>query len=67
MGFAQQTLDYQREKGENQKQIRKMVLESYHDIAAEKNGTVTSFLKNWRKDLKFCTIENTVIKIVIGF
>ena len=45
VGIVQQTLDYQREKEENQKQIRKMVLESYHDIAAGKGRENNEFFE----------------------
>lgn len=31
-------------------------------LQQEKDGTVTSFLKNWRKDLKFCIIETLYSK-----
>lgn len=34
MSPAQQALNYRREIDENQKQIRRMLMESYHDIAA---------------------------------
>lgn len=52
MGIAQQALDYQREKGENQKQIRKMVLESYHDIVAGKGRDCNEFFEELEKRLE---------------
>lgn len=49
--IVQQTFDYQREIEENQKRIRKMVLESFHDIAAEKGRDCNEFLRNWKEEL----------------
>ena len=51
MSPAQQALDYRREIDENQKQIREMVMESYHDIAAGKGRDCNEFLTDWRKSI----------------
>ena len=45
MSPAQQALDYQREIEENQTQIREMVIESYHDIAAGKGRNCNEFFE----------------------
>ena len=47
--IVQQTFDYQREIEENQKRIRKMVLESFHDIAAEKGRDCNEFFEELEK------------------
>ncbi len=60
MGIAQQTLDYQREKGENQKQIRKMVLESYYDIAAGKGRDCNEFFEELEKRLEILYNRNFI-------
>lgn len=60
MGIAQQTLDYQREKGENQKQIRKMVLESYYDIAAGKGRDCYEFFEELEKRLEILYNRNFI-------
>lgn len=43
MSPAQQVLDYNRELDENQKQVREMVMDSYHDIAAGKGRDCNEF------------------------
>ena len=45
MSPAQQILDYRKETDENQKQIRKMVMESYRDIATGKRRKMKYLLK----------------------
>lgn len=49
MSSAQQALDYRREIDENQKQIREMVMESYHDIAAGKGRDCNEFFEELEK------------------
>lgn len=49
MSPAQQVLDYQREINENQKQVRDMVMESYHDIAAGKGRDCNEFFEELEK------------------
>ncbi|MBQ6996293.1 MAG: hypothetical protein IJN64_17680 [Lachnospiraceae bacterium] len=49
MSPTQQMLDYRREIEENQKQIREMVLESYHDIAAGKGRDCNEFFDELEK------------------
>lgn len=49
MSSAQQALDYRREVDENQKQIREMVMESYHDIAAGKGRDCNEFFEELEK------------------
>ena len=49
MSPAQQALDYRREIDENQKQVRKMVMESYHDIAAGKGRDCNEFFDELEK------------------
>ena len=44
MSPAQQIVDYSNEVTENQKLIRSMVMESYHDIAAGKGRDCNEFL-----------------------
>lgn len=46
---VQQILDYQREIDENQKQIRKMVMESYRDIEAGKGRDCNEFFEELEK------------------
>lgn len=50
--IVQQTFDYQREIEENQKRIRKMVLESFHDIAAEKGRDCNEFFEELERRIK---------------
>ncbi|MCM1417045.1 MAG: hypothetical protein NC430_14125 [bacterium] len=49
MSPAQQVLDYRREIDENQKQIREMVMESYHDIAAGEGRDSNEFFEELEK------------------
>ena len=49
MSPAQQGLDYSREIDENQKQVREMVMESYHDIAAGKGRDCNEFFDELEK------------------
>lgn len=49
MSPAQQVLDYQREINENQKQVRDMVMESYHDIAAGNGRDCNEFFEELEK------------------
>ena len=49
MSPAQQVLDYQREINENQKHVRDMVMESYHDIAAGKGRDCNEFFEELEK------------------
>ncbi|MDE6750121.1 MAG: hypothetical protein K2K21_13815 [Lachnospiraceae bacterium] len=49
MSPAQQALNYRSEMDENQKQIREMVLESYHDIAAGKGRDCNEFFEELEK------------------
>lgn len=49
MSPAQQVSDYQREINENQKQVRDMVMESYHDIAAGKSRDCNEFFEELEK------------------
>lgn len=46
---AQQVLDYSREIDENQKQVREMVMESYHDIAVGKGRDCNEFFDELEK------------------
>lgn len=50
MNMVQQTLDYQKETEENQKRIREMVLDSYHDIAAGKGRDCNEFFEELEKN-----------------
>lgn len=43
MSPIQQDLDYRRKIDENQKQVREMVMESYHDIAIGKGRDCNEF------------------------
>ena len=43
MSMVQQVLDYRREIDENQKQVRKIVIESCRDIAAGKDRDCNEF------------------------
>ncbi len=52
MNMAQQTLDYQKETEENQKRIREMVLDSYHDIATGKGRDCNEFFEELEKTSK---------------
>lgn len=49
MAPVQQILDYQKEIDENQQQIRKMVMESYHDIKAGKGRDCNAFFDELEK------------------
>ena len=49
MSPSQRVLDYQREIDENQKQIREMVMESYHDITAGKGRDCNEFFEELEK------------------
>lgn len=49
MSPAQQALAYRREIDENQKQVREMVMESYHDIAAGKGRDCNEFFDELEK------------------
>ena len=49
MSPAQQALDYRREIDENQKQIREMVMKSYHDIAVGKGRDCNEFFGELEK------------------
>ena len=49
MSPTQQVLDYSREIDENQKQVREMVMESYHDIAAGKGRDCNEFFDELEK------------------
>lgn len=49
MSLAQQVMDYRREIDENQKQIREMVMESYHDIEERKGRDCNEFFEELGK------------------
>ncbi|MBQ7919324.1 MAG: hypothetical protein IJ324_05230 [Lachnospiraceae bacterium] len=49
MSPAQQILNYRKENDENQKQIREMVMESYHDIALGKGRDCNEFFDELEK------------------
>ncbi len=49
MSPAQQAKEYQRALDENQKQVREMVLESYHDIADGKGRDCNEFFDELEK------------------
>ena len=49
MSPAQQVLNYHREIEENQKEVREMVMESYHDIAAGKGRDCNEFFDELEK------------------
>lgn len=49
MSTVQQALDYRREINENRKQVREMVMESYHDIAAGKGRDCNEFFDELEK------------------
>lgn len=49
MSPAQQALAYRREMNENQKQVREMVVESYHDIVAGKGRDCNEFFDELEK------------------
>ncbi|MCM1386581.1 MAG: hypothetical protein NC231_04575 [Bacillus sp. (in: Bacteria)] len=49
MSLAQQVLDYRKEIDENQKQVREMVMESYHEIAAGKGRDCNEFFEELEK------------------
>ncbi len=49
MSPAQEVLDYRRKIDENQKQVREMVMESYHDIAAGKGRDCNEFFEELEK------------------
>lgn len=52
MSMVQQTWNYQRETENNQKQIREMVLDSYHDITAGKGRDCNEFFEELEKTLE---------------
>lgn len=49
MSPTQQVLGYNREIDENQKQVREMVMDSYHDIAAGKGRDCNEFFNELEK------------------
>lgn len=49
MSPTQQVLDYNRELDENQKQVREMVMDSYHDIAAGKGRDCNEIFDELKK------------------
>lgn len=49
MSPAQQVLNYHREIEENQKEVREMVMESYHDIATGKGRDCNEFFDELEK------------------
>lgn len=49
MNLAQQDSDYRRQMKENQQQKRKLVMESYHDIAAGKGRDYSEFFEKLEK------------------
>ena len=49
MSPTQQMLEYQKELDENQMRVRKMVLESYQDIAAGKGRDCNEFFDELEK------------------
>ncbi len=49
MSPTQQMLEYQKELDENQMQVRKMVLESYRDIASGKGRDCNEFFDELEK------------------
>lgn len=71
MSPAQQVSDYQREINENQKQVRDMVMESYHDIAAGKGRDCNEFFEGGCKkscvygDLSFSD-KSSICKILLS-
>lgn len=52
MSLEQQYLDYRIEIDQNQKQIRDMVMESYHDIAMGKGRDCNEFFEELQKRFK---------------
>lgn len=52
MSLEQQDLDYRIEIDQNQKQIRDMVMESYHDIAMGKGRDCNEFFEELQKRFK---------------
>lgn len=55
VGPVQQDLDYRREIDKNQKQVREMVMESYHDIATGKSRDCNEFFNELEE--KYFTIN----------
>lgn len=58
MSLEQQDLDYRVEIDQNQKQIRDMVMESYHDIAMGKGRDCNEFFEELQKRLKLKEVED---------
>lgn len=58
MSLEQQDLDYRIEIDQNQKQIRDMVMESYHDIAMGKGRDYNEFFEELQKRLKLKEVED---------
>lgn len=58
MSLEQQDLDYRIEIDQNQKQIRDMVMESYHDIAMGKGRDCNEFFEELQKRLKLKKVED---------
>ena len=58
MSLEQQDLDYRIEIDQNQKQIRDMVMESYHDIAMGKGRDCNEFFEELQKRLKLKEVED---------
>lgn len=52
MNLAQQDSDYQKQMEESQQQIRELVMESYHDIAAGKDRDYSEFFEKLEKKYK---------------
>ena len=50
--LEQQDLDYRIERDQNQKKIRDMVMESYHDIAMGKGRDCNEFFEELQKRFK---------------
>ncbi len=49
MSLTQQVSDYRRDIEENQKQVQKLVMESYHDIVARKGRDCNEFFEELEK------------------
>lgn len=52
MSFEQRTLDYQLEINENQRQMRQLVMGSYHDIDEGKSKYYNNFFEDFEKNVK---------------
>ena len=50
--IVQQIFDYQREIEENRKRVRKMVLESFHDIAVKKGRDCNEVFEELERRIK---------------